>query len=556
MTNNPPVVSLNTTEPAEEILKVIPHEVQQELVGLPDSIYEALYGGAAYGGKTFILVLLPLIRGWYKYRGFKGILLRRELTDLDKEVVRLAKEYYPHTGAKYNEQKHSWTWPEYGSYMDFSHIQHLKDVKAYDSAQYNYCAFDELTHFEEAMYTYFVGSRVRPSSSFNISVVRNGTNPGGIGQTFVYNRFVKPCESGYQIIRDSKTGLSRIFIPARYTDNPYGMEYDPNYANKLEILPEADKRAKKYGDWHAFEGSVFTEFRPFHFPNEPDNAIHICKYFDIPDWWPRILTVDWGKRAICHAMWAAISPDQRLYIYRERWWKGVDIPVWGTEVGQTSEYENIELFILCGSGWQEHGSETVAKQVARYTGLKPRPSENTPGTRISSLQTVHDFIRWKPKPKKERDTYDHGTAQLIFRKYGEEALSRYMAMFREDEEELNLPRLQILAPPGKELGTGESVAPLLVDTIPVCVYDEKRKEDIAEFDGDDPIDNLRYLCKFAQRYMNGQLGREIEEKKKANQIIQGYKESGDATKFYRQMEVLENTMEEEVYGVSRSRRRS
>lgn len=549
-----PKVGYNTREPAEDILKVLPHKVQQEFISIPDTVYEALYGGAAYGGKSFILTLLPIIRGFYKHRGFKAILLRRELTDLEKEIVRLSKEYFPHTGAKYNEQKHTWHWPEYGSYFDFGHIQHLKDVKQYDSAQYNYCAFDELTHFEEAMYTYFVGSRVRPSSSFNVSIVRNGTNPGGIGQTFVYNRFVKPAENGYTIIRDTKTGLRRIFIPAKYQDNPYGMEYDPDYANKLEILSEAHKRAKKYGDWHAFEGSVFTAFRPFHFPNEPDNAIHVCNFFDIPDWWPRILSVDWGKRAICHSLWAAISPDQRLYIYRERWWKGVDIPVWATEVGQLSEYENIELFLLCGSGWQEHGSETVATQVKRYSGIRPRNTENTPGSRVSSLQTVHDFIRWEPRPKKERETYDHGKAQIIYRKYGEEALSRYISSFREDEEELNLPRLQILGIPGKELGTGESLAPLLVETIPICVYDDKRKEDIKEFDGDDPIDNLRYLCKFAMRYMNGQLGREVEEKKRANEIIQQLKDTNEVTRFYRRMEALENrinTEDGETYGVAR-----
>jgi hypothetical protein len=46
------------------------------------------------------------------------------------------------------------------------------------------------------------------------------------------------------------------------------MEYDPQYLQKLEILPEAEKKAKKYGDWHAFEGSVFPEFRPIRYPGE------------------------------------------------------------------------------------------------------------------------------------------------------------------------------------------------------------------------------------------------------------------------------------------------
>src|SRR3990172_11222466 len=139
----------------EDYLKeknIKPHEVQEKLLSLPDQIFEALYGGAAYGGKSWILTLLPLFRGFYKYRGFKGIILRRKFPDLEREIIRLSKEWYPSTGGKYNEQKHNWEWPDYGSYMDFGHVQHSSDISMYDSAQYNYCAFDELTHFDEHPY--------------------------------------------------------------------------------------------------------------------------------------------------------------------------------------------------------------------------------------------------------------------------------------------------------------------------------------------------------------------------------------------------------------------
>ena len=520
---------------------------------MPDTVYEGLYGGAAYGGKSFILTLLPLLRGFYKYRGFKGILLRRELTDLEKEVIRLSKEYFPLTGARYNENKHSWEWKEYGSYFDFSHIQHLKDVRAYDTAQYNYCAFDELTHFEEPMYRYFVGSRVRPSSTFNVAIVRNGSNPGGVGQTFTYNRFVRPCESGYKIIRDKITGLRRMYIPCLPQDNPYGMQYDPDYLQKLEILPEAEKRAKKYGDWHAYEGSVFTAFRPFRFPDEPENAIHVCKYFEIPEWWPRLLIMDWGKRAICYALWAAISPDNRVYIYRERWWKNKDIAFWATEVGQISEHEDIVQFVLCGSGWQDRGQGTIANEVKRYSKLNPIPSENTAGSRVATLQILQDFLRWEQKPRQDpSELYDHSKAEIIYRKYGDDALQKYINIFKEYEVETNIPKLQILSSPSSIL---ETIAPLLVETIPSVVYDENKTEDIKEFDGDDPIDTLRYLCKFAQRYMNGLVGEELERRQKTQNIIQEFQENHDTNRFYRRMEYLESKNSKETFGVSRIKAR-
>jgi len=537
-------MNIQVREPAEDILKrVEPHQRQEDLLSLPDEVFEALFGGAAYGGKSFILTLLPIIRGFYKQRGFKGIIFRRNFGDLEKEVIRLSHEYYPSTGGIYNETKHSWRWPEYSSYLDFGHINHMADLKKqYDTAQYNYAAFDELTHFEEAMYIYIVGSRVRPGSDFRISLARSGTNPGGIGQTFVYNRFVKPCEGGYKIMRDKKTGLLRAFIPSFLEDNPYGLLYDPLYAQKLEMLPENEKRAKKYGDWHAFEGSVFPEFRPIRFPGEPDNALHVIEPFSIPEWWPRILSIDWGKRAMCHAMWAAIGPNKRVYVYRERAWYGRDLPYWASEVKELSDRENIIITTLCGSAWQDRGTETIASQFQRYSGLPPTSSDNTPGSRVAGLQLCHDFLRWENKNLHlARETfYDIEKANYIFRLFGEEALARYRSQFIDEEPESNLPKIQFF-----------NTCPVVVETIPTAIHDDKNKEDIAEFDGDDPIDNFKYLCKTAMRYLTG-----ADEEVKRLSIIQAavnkLNETQDQTGYYRQMEKLE--AQKKSFGVTRWRR--
>ena len=75
-------------------------------------------------------------------------------------------------------------------------------------------------------------------------------------------------------------------IFATQADNPH---IDPTYKRSLEVLPEAEKNAKLYGDFDSYLGQVFTEFRDHHMPDEPDNALHICEPFDIPEWWPRIV---------------------------------------------------------------------------------------------------------------------------------------------------------------------------------------------------------------------------------------------------------------------------
>jgi len=510
------------------------HEKQEDVLQLPDDIFEALYGGAAYGGKSWLLTLLPLFRGFHKFKGFKGIILRRKFPDLEREIIRLSKEYYPQTGGKYNEQKHSWEWPDYSTYMDFGHVQHNTDISMYDSAQYNYCAFDELTHFDAYPYHYMVGSRVRPGGDFHIAFVRNGSNPGGPGQTFVYNRFVRPCEDGYRLIRDKATGLTRIFIPALAEDNPYGMEYDPLYVKKLEILresSEAEYKAKRWGDWHAFKGSVFTTFRAMRFPGEPDNALHVIEPFPIPEWWPRILSIDWGKTAMCYAMWGAISPDRRIYVYRERGWHGCDISQWASEIKEIHNDSNEipAVTVLCGSAWQNRGGTEIQEDFTKYSGLVAISSENTPGSRVIGLQTIHDMLRWEQKIllKSKELFYDLRKAQEIYRRYGPEALERYRAQFLDEPFETNLPILQIF-----------KTCITLIDTIPMAVYDEKKTEDIAEFDGDDPLDDLRYFCKTARRFLNGELGN-IDHQMKVNQIIQNYEQAQDMNVLYRQMEVFE-----------------
>jgi hypothetical protein len=515
-----------------------PHPVQEKLLELSDDIFEALYGGAAYGGKSWVLTLLPLFRGFYKFRGYKGIILRNKFPDLEREIIRLSKEYYPKTGAKYNEQKHSWEWPEYNSYQDFGHVQHSSDITMYDSSQYNYCAFDELTHFPAYPYHYMVGSRVRPSSSFNIAIVRNGSNPGGIGQTFVYNRFVKPHEDGHVILKDKETNLLRIFIPAKAEDNPYGMEYDPTYVKKLEILKvvsEAEYKAKRYGDWHAFKGSVFTTFRPMQLPGEPSNALHVIKRFQIPEWWPRILSIDWGKRAMCYVMWGAVAPNKRVYIYRERAWYGRDIPYWASEIREINS-ENSEMpvhTVLCGSAWQARGGELICDEFQKYSDLVPTSSENTPGSRVAGLQLIHDMLRWEKKTslKSKNEFYDLALAQEIYRKLGPIALENYKKQFYDEPEEDNLPVLQIF-----------EECKILTDTIPMCIYAEdkpgKPAEDIAEFEGDDPIDDLRYFCKAVKKFLNGEITG-LDTAQKRQEAIDQLATNSDMTAFYRKMEMIE-----------------
>ena len=154
-----------------------PTDKQQQVISLPDTVFEALGGGAAGGGKTDLGVMLPLAREFVNHPKFKALVMRRTFADLEKEIVPRQHEWYAPSGGTYNETKKVWTWSS-GARIQNGHAEREQDVRKYDSAEYNYIDWDESTHFSKFQYLYLSLSRCRSSSPDLPAFVRAFTNPG------------------------------------------------------------------------------------------------------------------------------------------------------------------------------------------------------------------------------------------------------------------------------------------------------------------------------------------------------------------------------------------
>lgn len=106
--------------------------------------YEALYGGAAGGGKSDALVIEALRQVGVPH--YKGLILRKTFPQL-AELIDKSLNYYPRAfpGAKYNASAHTWTFPS-GAKILFGSMQYTKDRTRYQGQSYDFIAFDELTH--------------------------------------------------------------------------------------------------------------------------------------------------------------------------------------------------------------------------------------------------------------------------------------------------------------------------------------------------------------------------------------------------------------------------
>ena len=531
-----------------------PNPKQEIFLSLPTTIFEGMYGGGNGSGKSDVLLCYGLIHRWHEFPMFKQVFLRRTYPEMKNEIVPRSREIYPKFGATFNKTDMAWTFPRpdefggsgnrSGAMIFLGHCETEDDVHKYDSMEINLFTPDELTSSTEYIYLYIGFTRVRTNNPKLPAIIRAAGMPGNIGHKWVKKRFWEPAPGGGKIIV-GKAGVKRFYIHATVDDNK---EADPTYAARLDgINNEAERRARRHGDWDAYQGQVFDEFRNRRYPDEPENALHVVPPHDIPAWWPRMIIGDWGFAAMTYIGFYAISPSKRLYLYRELYWLKTKIEEWAPIIRDYIERENPEVIKFCKSVSQERGQEhTIQQQIEAAIGRPIELSNNSPGSRVAGKMLLHEYLRWKARPTippADIPVYSEEYAMWILRNKGMIEYKNYLSLFDPPEEETNIPKLQIFCCEETNHDGHPNCCPQMIESIQACSYDKKSKEgvpaeDVAEFDGDDPYDDIRYACDSAERYFD-EAGRRMDRLQKQEALTHALQNSQDWTAYYRNMRTLE-----------------
>lgn len=524
---------------------------QEAFLAIPDTIKEAIIGGGVQTGKSELLMMYGVVRRWHLHPQFKQVYMRREKHQLQTEIIPRSHNIFGRMeGWNWNGQYNYWKYKPSGAMIFLSGCETEDDIHNFDTTEICLFTPDELTSFTEWMYLYLAFERVRsPKGSGLPALIRGAAMPGDIGHTWVKKRFVDPAPLGGKVII-GRGGVKRMYIHATLADSE---KIDKDYEQSLDALPEAERQAKKFGNWNSYTGQVFDEFRRKRYPTEPENAVHIIPSFEIPLWWPRIFIIDWGMAAFNYVGCAAISPNKRIYFYRERAWRKTKISEWAPYVRSDIEREQPRIIKVCQSAKQDRGLEhTIQQQIEEELGVSVDLTRNSPGSRIATKSLLHEYLRWKPKfvPEKEVPVYNEAHAMWLLRNGTEEQYKSYLNSLRPQEPETNLPKLLIF---DKDYYTNEPVI-LLPQAIETCTYsknaDGTAAEDVAEFDGDDPYDVIRYIVDAADRYFE-EAAAEFAKLQQQEQIQQKFEETQDWNYLYRNARKLEEVQEEYVRPVRR-----
>lgn len=396
------------------------------------------YGGARGGGKSYAMRNLLLARR-LMYAGTKGYLFRKTYDQLEANHIEPMMTEHPELKDFYNEQKKLLRLPN-GSRLYFRYLDRPQDAIKYQGLDLEDIALDEATQHPESVYDHLRSANrsVKEIPGYKPMMMMS-FNPGGIGHGWIKRKFI---QRQFQEWEDPK---EFNFTKALVYDNTKLITADPAYVKRLESLPPTLRKAFLYGSFDVFEGQYFQEWLS---ADQKGVPYHVVPFFTPPRHWKKFIAIDWGYYPGWFvALWIAVAPNKRLYVYRELSLQQNSAGQAARKVVKATGDEKIAYVVCDPSMWDKaRRGETIPSIVEEMT-------DN--GIPIGLMRKANN---------------DRINGWMLVRKY--------LSMAKDE-----LPWLQIM-----------DTCTDLIRTIPDMVHDETKKEDL-DTDGDDHwVDALRYAC--------------------------------------------------------------
>lgn len=334
-----------------------------------DTRYVA-YGGARGGGKSWAVrkkaALLAL-----RYPACKIMILRRTLPELRENHTRpLSADL--NGIAVYKESDRTFTFPN-GSLIRLGFCGNDSDVLQYQGQEYDFIFIDEATQLTEYQYMW-ISSCCRGVNRIPKRIYLT-CNPGGVGHAWVKRLFID---------RDYRPGENPddyTFIPAKASDNEALREHDPGYLAWLDSLPDGQRQAWRDGDWDAFMGQYFSEFR---------RDVHVMEPFRIPEGWRRYVSMDYGLD-MCAALWIAVAPDSRCYVYKEVHKKDLTVSDAAAEILRVNHGDEIYEFLAPPDLWSRQ--RETGRTTAEIFGEAGLSLTKTSNNRVAGWLAVKEALK-------------------------------------------------------------------------------------------------------------------------------------------------------------------
>jgi len=306
----------------EEIVYIKPHDGPQTRF-LASTADIAIFGGAAGGGKSFCL-LMEAVR-YTDNPQYGAVIFRRTSPQITNEggLWDESMAFYSDLGGRPNLSTLDWRFPS-GSNVGFRHLQYETDKLGWQGSQVAMIGFDELTHFTESQFWYFLSrnrskSGIKPYIRATCNPINEDDEIGGWVHRLLQwwidpvTGFAIPERAGMirwfvrvgdeLVWSDNKHDLvkkycnpdlpedhadqkyrpkSLTFVPATLSDNPTMAAKNPDYRANLMALPEFERQQLLEGNWNAKkQAGMFFKVGKVKIIDAEPAGLRTCRAWDL-----------------------------------------------------------------------------------------------------------------------------------------------------------------------------------------------------------------------------------------------------------------------------------